>query len=61
MGEDLLIYQYKFMQGRDQLEFNGTLLSKPITTKVDKTKVSLAVLFNKALLEISKSDYQMNE
>ena len=49
------------MQSKDQLEFNGTILSKPITTKVDKTKANVAVMFNKGLHDLSRVEYQMSE
>jgi hypothetical protein len=61
MSEDMPIYQYKHLQGKDQIEFNGTKLSRPVTTKVDKTKTNMAVLFNKSLFNLCEQEYQMTE
>ena len=41
----------------NNLEFNGTKLNRPVTTKVDKAKTNIAVLFNKLLYNLCEHDY----
>ncbi len=58
-SEDLLIYQYKHIQGKEQIEFNGAKVPRPVTNRVDKLKTNVAVLFNKALFNLCESDYNL--
>ena len=59
--DDLIIFQYKNMQGKDQIEFNGAKINRPVTSKVDKLKTNVAVLFNKSLFNLCESDYNLTE
>ena len=49
------------MQGKDQIEFNGAKINRPVTSKVDKLKTNVAVLFNKALFSLCESDYNLGD
>jgi hypothetical protein len=43
------------------LEFNGTKINRPVTTKVDKTKANVAVLFNKSLFNLCEGDFNLQD
>jgi len=51
MTEEGSIVQYKHLQGKATLEFNGTKINSPLTTKADKNK-SVALLFNKSIFNL---------
>ena len=59
--DDLLIYQYKCISGKEQIEFNGTKISRPVTNKIEKVKANVPVIFNKNLFTLCESDYNFTE
>ena len=54
-ADDTKIGQYKNLQAKDYIEFNGTKLPHAVT-KVDKTRTATAVAFNRALFAICETD-----
>ena len=54
-GDETKIYQYKNLSAKEYIEFNGTKLSHPVT-KLDKTRVNIAVAFNRNLFAICETD-----
>ena len=61
MTEEMLIYQYKSISGKEQIEFNGTKISRPVTNKIEKVKANVPVIFNKNLFTLCESDYNMSD
>jgi hypothetical protein len=57
----MLIYQYKFISGKEQIEFNGTKIARPVTNKIEKVKANVPVIFNKNLFTLCESDYNLSD
>ena len=58
-----MIFQYKYLIGKDQLEFTGSKItsSKPITNKVEKGKGNVAGNFNIKLYNLCESDLNLQD
>ena len=54
-----MIFQNKNLQAKDQIEFNGAKINRPVTNKVEKLKTNVAITFNKALFNLCESDYNL--